>query len=97
MSFNPEPGTWIPRRGYVMSTCPIDGSWNDPDNAFHYEGYMICESVRTPEIASLIAALPDLLAAAKNLENDDGAIPDHAWQPLQAAIAKAEGNADAKI
>ncbi len=39
----------------------------------------------------LIAAAPDMLAALKNLENDDGAIPHHAWVLAQDAIAKAEG------
>lgn len=41
--------------------------------------------------ARLIAAAPDLLEAAENLENDDGAIPEHAWKLLQDAIAKAKG------
>jgi len=34
------------------------------------------------------SALNQLLEAAYNLENDDGAIPDHAWVPLQEAIKK---------
>jgi hypothetical protein len=41
--------------------------------------------------ARLIAAAPDLLEALKNLENDDGSIPAHAWALVQSAIAKAEG------
>lgn len=41
--------------------------------------------------ARLIAAAPDLLEAAENLENDDGSIPEHAWKLLQDAIAKAKG------
>ena len=43
--------------------------------------------------ARLIAAAPDLLDALKNLENDDGSIPAHAWELVQSAIAKAEGKA----
>jgi len=39
----------------------------------------------------LIAAAPDLLEALKNLENDDGSIPSHAWEMVQKAIAKATG------
>jgi hypothetical protein len=35
-------------------------------------------------------AMRKLLAAARNLENDDGSIPAHAWGPLQAAIVAAE-------
>jgi hypothetical protein len=42
----------------------------------------------------LIAAAPELLAALKNLENDDGSIPDHAWRIVCAAIAKAEGRGE---
>lgn len=33
----------------------------------------------------------ELLAALKNLENDDNSIPQHAWEIVQAAINKAEG------
>jgi hypothetical protein len=43
--------------------------------------------------ARLIAAAPDLLEALENLENDNGAIPQHAWALAQAAIAKATGGA----
>lgn len=32
----------------------------------------------------------DLLAALENLENDDGAIPEHAWSLVTAAIKKAK-------
>jgi len=41
--------------------------------------------------ARLIAAAPDLLAVCENLENDDAAIPEHAWNMIQATIAKARG------
>ena len=41
--------------------------------------------------ARLIAASPEMYAALKNLENDDGSIPAHAWALVQSAIAKAEG------
>jgi hypothetical protein len=34
------------------------------------------------------SAHDQLLEAASNLENDNGAIPDHAWLPLQKAIQK---------
>jgi hypothetical protein len=46
------------------------------------------------EDARLIAAAPELLEALKNLENDDGSIPDHAWLMVCAAIAKAEGRGE---
>jgi len=41
--------------------------------------------------AQLIEAAPDMLEALKNLENDDGSIPQRAWDMVKAAIAKAEG------
>lgn len=43
--------------------------------------------------ARLLASAPDLLEALENLENDNGAIPDHAWQMVQKAIARARGEA----
>jgi hypothetical protein len=41
--------------------------------------------------ARLIVAAPELLEALKNLKNDDGSIPAHAWNLVKSAIAKAEG------
>lgn len=41
--------------------------------------------------ARLIAAAPDLLEALENLENDNNAIPEHAWNIVLAAINKARG------
>ena len=38
-------------------------------------------------------AVADLLAAYENLENDDGRIPEHAWQLICDAIAKAKETA----
>jgi hypothetical protein len=40
---------------------------------------------------ALLAERDELLAALENLENDNGAIPDHAWQMVKAAIAKCRG------
>jgi hypothetical protein len=48
-----------------------------------------CEEQRSN--ARLMAAGPELLEALKNLENDDGSIPVHAWNLVKSAIAKAEG------
>lgn len=39
--------------------------------------------------ARLIAAAPDLLEAAQNIENDGGSIPPTIWKMLKDAIAKA--------
>lgn len=41
--------------------------------------------------ARLFSAAPALLEACENLENDDGSIPAHPWEMIQAAIAKARG------
>jgi len=41
--------------------------------------------------AHLIAAAPEMYEALKNLENDNGAIPNKAWSLIQKAIEKAEG------
>ena len=46
---------------------------------------------RNPADIRLLVAAPDLLEALKNLENDDGSIPAHAWALAQSAIAKVEG------
>lgn len=46
------------------------------------------------ELAAFIdeeTAAPEMLAALKNTENDDGHIPPSAWKLIQDAIAKAEG------
>ena len=49
-----------------------------------------CDPKETQEAnARLIAAAPDLLEALQNLENDDGAIPSHAWDIVKSAIRKA--------
>ena len=42
--------------------------------------------------AHIMAASKDMLIALKNLENDAGQIPDHAWKLCQQAIAKATEN-----
>lgn len=36
--------------------------------------------------ARLISAAPRMYEALENLENDDGAIPEHAWQLVKAAL-----------
>lgn len=35
----------------------------------------------------------ELVAALENLENDNGSIPEHAWNMVQSAILKAKGEA----
>jgi hypothetical protein len=37
-----------------------------------------------------LAKLEEVAEWASNLENDDGSIPSHAWEPLQQAIAALE-------
>jgi len=51
-------------------------------------------SLRNEELlanAILMASAPEMLEALRNLENDNGSIPRHAWKLVQDAIAKAEG------
>ena len=43
-------------------------------------------------IVRSVNALPGLLEAAENIENDDGRIPAPLWAQLQAAIANARGD-----
>lgn len=47
-------------------------------------------SDQAKRIAELEAVIQEALKALENLENDNGSIPDHAWQMVQAAIAKAK-------
>jgi hypothetical protein len=47
--------------------------------------------MRNVHDARLIAQSKNLLEALQNLENDDESIPEHAWNMVQAAIAKATG------
>lgn len=55
----------------------------------YYGGALICESVWRQKDIALISAAPDMLEALQNLENDDSAIPEHAWKMVQDAITKA--------
>lgn len=54
------------------------------------EGWKLDDDPERDANAKLFAAAPDMLAALKNLENDDDKIPIHVWKLVQDAIAKAE-------
>ena len=41
--------------------------------------------------ARLIAAAPEMYEALRNIENDDGHMPETIWKMVQDALAKAEG------
>ncbi len=79
--------------GCVVTDTP-DGL---PENSGHsgteaheyYGGSLICESVYREKDVTLISAAPDMLEALQNLENDNNAIPEHAWKMVQDAIKKA--------
>lgn len=53
-------------------------------------GFITGPGLNSRHDAELLAAAPDMLAALKNLENDDGSIPQRTWDMVKAAIAKAE-------
>lgn len=42
----------------------------------------------------LIAAVPKMIEALENLENDNNQIPEHAWKMVQEAIKQARGETD---
>ena len=81
------PGPWKAEIKPSMGRLMIHG----------FDNNAVCKmaSVRSLEEnkanACLIVAAPELLEACKNLENDNNAIPKHAWDMIQQAIAKAEG------
>lgn len=58
---------------------------------FGNDGECVAEFVHNLNDAKLISAAPDMLEALQNLENDNGAIPQHAWDMIQKAIKKALG------
>lgn len=59
----------------------------------HYgnDGECVAEHVANMHDAQLIASAPEMLEALQNLENDNGQIPNHAWEMVQNAIKKAIG------
>lgn len=90
---NPEhtPGPWIVKEStadFFMIRQYNEYGYFQPAHAtaWQMDGAGVAEAN-----ARLIAASPDLLEACKNLENDNGAIPDNAWNMIRAAVAKAEG------
>ncbi|MCE1001859.1 hypothetical protein [Pseudomonas sp. NMI1173_11] len=89
------PGPWRVGRhsSEVIADMPADPPFRGmtDDCVKHYGGYLVAESCAADD-ARLIAAAPELLEALENLENDCGQIPDHAWELIQSAIAKARGN-----
>lgn len=50
------------------------------------------EIVKASDYDALLVERDQLLEALENLENDNGAIPDHAWMMVKAAIAKCLGD-----
>ena len=80
------PGPWEASNGNI---------WTEGEQVFvaMTNGVPIGDSLKNAE---LIAAAPEMYEALRNLENDNGAIPDHAWQMVQNAINKAEGKNDSQ-
>lgn len=42
----------------------------------------------------MINAVPKMIEALENLENDNNQIPEHAWKLVQEAIRQAKGETD---
>ena len=90
-----EIGIW---QSCTVSDIPTTEETNTGhDDKRYYGGYLVCESVPTSEIASLIAAAPDLLAACEKamelieaLEYDGEPVRENNYSFLAAAIAKAK-------
>jgi hypothetical protein len=89
MMSNFTKGEWFAKRegqSTVYIECRIGSGWLQEVAAC---GPTANGSEEQEANAKLIAAAPDLLEALKNLENDNGQIPDHAWKLVRDAIAKA--------
>lgn len=96
--FTPGPWVWMTKDGNAF-LVPEKTFKSDPDfanlEAIVDDGSAYGEYSNTIDYrsanAKLIAAAPDLYEALANLENDAGQIPEHAWNMVQAALAKARG------
>jgi len=92
-SFTPGQWMWIEKQkvlnsahGEIIDYAAYEGMW-----------FARYDDTEDEANARLIAAAPELLEALKNLENDDGSIPSHAWALCQAAISKAILPANAQV
>ena len=79
-------GPWVEDQGWICGTR-FDGPVDYQTNLF------AIHSASRPDI-KLVLAAPEMLAALKNIENDDEHMPKTAWAMIQAAIAKAEKSDD---
>lgn len=97
MNAKHTPGPWSagnpPHDMTVYANCvPIAATRDGDCYEWSAKRWLYPENAKAN--ARLIASAPDLLEACRNLENDDGSIPAHAWSLIQAAINKAEGGAE---
>ncbi|MFA7290911.1 MAG: hypothetical protein WC023_01560 [Rhodocyclaceae bacterium] len=60
---------------------------NHPNTPGQLRNMVVVHSSFAEQFAAVEQQRDELLEAAMNLENDDGAIPAHAWDLLQSAIA----------
>lgn len=86
MSHTPGPWWLSDHDWYVRATCNQGVNWRVAEVI-----EVLPEDEQAEANAFLIAAAPEMLEALQNIENDDGSIPEHAWQMIQNAIAKATG------
>lgn len=83
-------GPWFVVGGQEIAamSSKTNGVWVRIGRAYgSIHGFRLQGAAKT---ARLMAAAPDMLEALENLENDDGSIPDHAWEMVQEAIKKAK-------
>ena len=85
-----------PKPWEVISLSGIGGSYAIKMNWNGQKTYYGVQGIHREADACLISAAPEMYEALRNLENDNGAIPDHAWKMVKNAINKAEGKNDSQ-
>jgi hypothetical protein len=90
------PGPWRPGKpGTVVADASTVVGFEDMNSGHtavdYYGGNLVAESILMQGNINLISAAPEMLEALKNIENDNGSIPEPLWNLIQTAIAKAEG------
>jgi hypothetical protein len=86
--------TWLANMDHRMPRCPqiLDGGHkSDECDICTIDAHGITDEQRAN--ARLISAAPDMYEVLATIENDAGQVPSWLWDQIQAALAKATGNA----